>query len=103
MTLNTLLGQILLLFGVGFLIANIRLGLELLRWTRRRRGALLVWPGPKPPFFALSLGIGVMLGLLILLKAYLALRGDPAISVWFRRFVSDTPHSLVTAAAFSSR
>jgi hypothetical protein len=90
MTLNTLLGQILLLFGVGFLIANVRVGLELFRWRRRRRGALLVWPAPKPPFFALSLGIGVMLGLLILLKAYLALRGDPPLSEWFRRFVTDT-------------
>jgi hypothetical protein len=90
MTLNTLLGQILVLFGIGFLIANVRLGLELLRWSRRRRAALLVWPAPPPPFFALSLGIGVMLGLLILLKAYLALRGDPPLSEWFRRFVSDT-------------
>ena len=90
MTLNTLLGQILLLFGVGFLIANVRLGLELLRWSRRRRDALLVWPAQKPPFFALSLGIGMMLGLLILLKAYLALRGDPPLTEWFRRFVSGT-------------
>jgi hypothetical protein len=90
MTLNTLLAQILLLFGVGFLIANVRLGLELLRWSRRRRDALLVWPAPKPPFFALSLGIGMMLGLLILLKAYLALRGDPPLGEWFRRFVTGT-------------
>jgi hypothetical protein len=89
MTLNALLGQILLLFGVGFLIANLRVGLELLRWMRRRRGALVVWPAPKPPFYALSLGIGVMLGLLILLKAYLALRGDPPLAEWFRRFVTD--------------
>jgi hypothetical protein len=90
MTLDTLLGQILLLFGVGFLIANVRLGLELLRWNRRRVTALLVWPAPKPPFFAMSLAIGMVLGLLILLKAYLALRGDPPLSEWFRRFVSDT-------------
>jgi xanthosine utilization system XapX-like protein len=90
MTLNTLLGQILLLFGVGFLIANVRVGFELVRFIRRRHTALLVWPAPNPPFFALSLGIGVMLGLLILLKAYLALRGDPPLSEWFRRFVTDT-------------
>jgi hypothetical protein len=90
MTLDALLGQILLLFGVGFLIANLRVGVELLRWWRRRGDALIVWPAPKPPFFALSLGIGVMLGLLILLKAYLALRGDPPLSEWFRRFVTDT-------------
>ena len=90
MTLDALLGQILLLFGVGFLIANVRMSVELLRWHRRRRNALIVWPASKPPFFALSLGIGMMLGLLILFKAYLALRGDPPLSEWFRRFVSDT-------------
>lgn len=89
MTLNALLGQILLLFGVGFLVANLRMGLELVRWARRRRTALITWPAAKPPFYALSLGIGVMLGLLVLLKAYLALRGDPPLSEWFRRFVSD--------------
>jgi hypothetical protein len=89
MTLDALLGQILLLFGVGFFIANVRMGLELLRWYRRRAAALIVWPAPKPPFYAMSLGIGVMLGLLILLKAYLALRGDPPLSEWFRRFASD--------------
>ena len=89
MTLNQLLGQILLLFGVGFLIANLRMAAELLRWLRRRRDALLAWPAPKPPFYALSLGIGVMLGLLVLLKAYLALRGNPPMGEWFRRFASD--------------
>jgi hypothetical protein len=89
MTLDTLLGRILLLFGVGFLIANVRLGVELVRWRTRRRSALIVWPAPKPPFYALSLGIGVMLGLLILLKAYLALRGNPPLGEWFRRFSSD--------------
>jgi hypothetical protein len=89
MTLDALLGQILLLFGIGFLIANVRLGLELVRWTRRRRAALVVWPAPKPPFFALSLGIGVMLGLLVLLKAYLALRGVTTLRQWAPAFVTD--------------
>jgi hypothetical protein len=74
---------------VGFFIANVRVGLELVRWRRRKAAALIVWPAPKPPFFLMSLGIGVMLGLLILLKAYLALRGDPPLSEWFRRFLGD--------------
>ena len=90
MTLDALLGQILLLFGAGFLIANVRVGLELLRWRHRSRSALIVWPAPKPPFYAMSLGIGVMLGLLILLKAYMALRGAPPLAEWFRRFVGST-------------
>jgi hypothetical protein len=89
MTLDTLLGRILLLFGLGFLIANVRVAAELLRFRKRKSGALIVWPAPKPPFFLMSLGIGVMLGLLILLKAYLALRGDPPLGEWFRRFSSD--------------
>jgi hypothetical protein len=90
MTLDPLLGQILLVFGVGFSIANVRLGIELVRWTRRRRTALVVWPAPKPPFFALSLGIGVMLGLLVMLKAYLALRGVATLREWAPIFVTDT-------------
>jgi hypothetical protein len=89
MTLNTLLGQILLVFGVGFLIANVRVGIQLLRWRQRRRHALVTWPASKPPFYAMSLGIGVLLGLLLLLKAYLALRGNPPLDEWFRRFTSD--------------
>lgn len=89
MTLGTLLDQILLVFGVGFFIANLRQGVELLQWRRRRRQALVTWPAAKPPFYAMSLGIGVMLGLLVLFKAYLALRGDPALGEWFRRFARD--------------
>jgi hypothetical protein len=89
MTLEALLGQILLLFGLGFLVANLRAGLELARWGRRRRTALLTWPAPKPPLYALSLGTGVILGMLVLLKAYLALAGDPPLSEWFRRFGSN--------------
>jgi len=89
MTVNAVLGQILLLFGAGFLVANLRLALELARWGKRRRTALITWPAPKPPLFAMSLGIGVMLGLLVLLKAYLALRGDPPLLEWFKRFTSD--------------
>lgn len=58
----------LLLLGVGFLIANARLLLEYLRYRRRRRGALLVWQGPKPPYYGLSLAIGVMLGFLVFFK-----------------------------------
>ena len=86
MSLVTLLPQILLALGVGFLIANVRLGLELIRWLSRRRTALIVWSAKKPPFFGLSLGIGVMLGLLILLKAYLALRQTTTLGAWFRVF-----------------
>ena len=89
MTLEALLGQILVLFGLGFLVANVRAGLELVRWLTRRRTALITWPGPKPPLYAMSLGMGVLLGLLVLLKAYLALAGDPPLGEWFRRFATN--------------
>ena len=37
-------------------------------------GALLTWPGPKPPYYAMALAIGVVLGLLVMVKLY---RGLP--------------------------
>jgi hypothetical protein len=57
--------RLLLLFGVGFLVANLKVGLELLRYHRARRTALLVWQRPKPRYYAMSLLIGVILGLLL--------------------------------------
>lgn len=86
MTLVALLPQILLVLGVGFLIANLRVALELVRWRQRRASALITWPAKKPPYYGLSLGIGMMLGLLILLKAYLALRQSSGLGPWFSVF-----------------
>ena len=86
MTLVTLLPQILLALGVGFLIANIRMGWELVSWRRRREGSLITWAGRTPPHYGLSLAIGMMLGLLILVKAYLALGRANTLSQWFLVF-----------------
>lgn len=86
MSLVALLPQILLVLGVGFLLANVRLAVELVRWRRRRPAALVTWAARKPPFYGLSLGIGMMLGLLILLKAYLALRQSTGLAEWFGVF-----------------
>jgi hypothetical protein len=86
MTLVALLPQILLVLGVGFLIANVRLGIELAQWFRRRAAVLVAWPARKPPFFGLSLAIGVMLGLLILLKAYLTSRQVSTLTAWLPLF-----------------
>jgi hypothetical protein len=59
------MARLLLLFGVGFLAANL-LGLaEQAIYWRRRRTALLTWRGRRPPLFRLQLGIGVTLGLLL--------------------------------------
>ena len=74
MTLTALLPQILLILGIGFLIANVRLALDLWRWRRRRINELVTWQAKRPPYFGLSLGLGVVLGMLMLLKAYITWR-----------------------------
>lgn len=68
MNVQRVLAGILLLLGVGFLVANARLILEYLRFRRRRRGALLIWPSPKPPSYGMALAIGVVLGFLLFYK-----------------------------------
>lgn len=57
--------RLLLLFGIGFLVANVKVGLELLQYRRAKRAALLVWPRPKPRYYGMSLLIGIILGLLL--------------------------------------
>ena len=86
MTLVGLLPQILLVLGLGFLIANLRVALELMRWMRHRSKALITWPARKPPYYGLSLGIGLMLGILILVKAYLAWRRGGVLAEWLSLF-----------------
>jgi len=54
-----------LLLGVGFLVANARLAVEYARYMKRRRGALLTWRGPKPPYYLMQLAIGVVLGVIL--------------------------------------
>jgi hypothetical protein len=58
----------LLALGAGFLVANTRLVLLYISYLRRRRRALLVWPGPKPPYYVMGLSIGVVLGVLVFCK-----------------------------------
>lgn len=66
--LYDVLSLVLLLLGFGFLIANLRLGAELVRYFRLRSSALLVWPGKRPPFYGLALTLGVVLGVLVIVK-----------------------------------
>jgi hypothetical protein len=68
MGLQDLLQLVLFLFGVGFLIANLLVIADLIRFWIKRRSALLVWPGEKPRFYGFSLALGVMLGLLLVFK-----------------------------------
>ena len=65
---SPLVTAVLVVFGLGFLVANARLMLEYARFLRRRRGALLIWPSPKPPYYGMALALGVVLGLLVFVK-----------------------------------
>ena len=58
----------LLLLGAGFLVANAHLLLEYARFMRRRRGALVIWSSPAPAYDGISLGLGVVLGVLVFYK-----------------------------------
>ena len=67
--LAPLIRQALIALGVLFVIVNLKVGSQLANWWRIRRQAIVAWPGPKPPFYAINLGIGVMLGILLLVSA----------------------------------
>jgi hypothetical protein len=69
------LSLVLLVLGFGFLAANIRIAVELVRHARMKPLALLTWPGPRPPFYGLVLTLGVVLGILVFVK--LAVQGRP--------------------------
>lgn len=63
-----LLRNVLLLFGVGFLIANLKVVVDLLRFRVRKASALLVWSVPKPRFYRFGVLLAVVLGLLLAAK-----------------------------------
>jgi hypothetical protein len=66
--MTELLPLVLFVLGIGFLVANLRLIASFLRFLRVRSTAVLTWPTPKPPFYALFLALGVVLGLLVFIK-----------------------------------
>ena len=63
-----MLQNILFIFGVGFLVANIKVFTDLIKFKLRKKTALLIWSNPKPRFYGFSLGLGVVLGLLVAFK-----------------------------------
>jgi hypothetical protein len=58
--------QLLLLLGIGFLVANVRVGIDAVRFVRRRSSAVLTWRGPRPRYYGLQLALGVVLGGLLM-------------------------------------
>ena len=65
---------VLFVFGVGFLAANIKLIVDLVRFQRRKRTALLVWEAPKPRFYAFNLALGVACGVLLAVELFVLRR-----------------------------
>lgn len=66
--MHNVLSLVMLVLGFGFLVANLRLLAELVRFFRIRSSAVLVWPGKAPPFYGLVLTLGVVLGILVFVK-----------------------------------
>ena len=61
-------------FAAVFVCANAVVGLRLFRAWRRRRQAVLTWPTPRPPYYGLNLGIGIVFGALLLLNIFVLRR-----------------------------
>jgi hypothetical protein len=59
---------VLYVLGVGFLLANLRVFFQFMRFLRLRSSALLTWPGRRPPFYGLLLALGAILSVLIVYK-----------------------------------
>jgi hypothetical protein len=72
--LDHTLPWILFALGLGFLLANLRLALQLLQALRLRSQALLTWRSPRPPFYPLLVGMAVTLGALLLIELTLRFR-----------------------------
>lgn len=64
------LSWVLLVLGVGFLVANLRLAVQLLKGLRLRSQAVLTWKGPRPPFYALLVAISVTLAIVLAIELY---------------------------------
>ena len=65
---DSVLPAALWVLGAGFLVANVRLLGRFLRFLRLRSTAVLTWPGRPTSFYLVSLGLGILLGLLAFLK-----------------------------------
>src|SRR5436190_17907116 len=66
--------RILVVLGVGFMIANLRIGVDAYRFLKRRSSAILTWRGMKPRYYGMQLGLGVVLGLLLVFDSVILVR-----------------------------
>ena len=95
-----LLTGVLVLLGFGFLVANVRLAFDYVRFLRRRRSALLTWRAPKPPQYGFALGLGVALGLLVIAKLVVLRRQAFGESMMFLYYAYFFPMSLTIGRGF---
>jgi len=66
------LPQLLIAIGVFFLIVNVRLLFDFIRFMRIRSSALLTWRSPTPRFYPFFIVVGVVLaGVIVYKLAYL--------------------------------
>ena len=68
---ETLLPQLLFVFGLGFFAANVKVTADLLRFLLRKSSAVLIWENPKPRFYGFALALGAVLGLLVVVKIFI--------------------------------
>jgi hypothetical protein len=65
---HSLLRTVLMILGAGFLAANVKIIVQFVRFFRLRSSAVLTWPGKRPPAYGLFLLMGVILGIVIMIK-----------------------------------
>ena len=60
--------RLLVVLGVGFLGANLKVIGDLIKYRQRRQTALLTWQGARPAYYRLNILLAVTLGLLLAAK-----------------------------------
>jgi len=60
--------RLLFVLGLGFLGANLKVAIDLIKYRQRRQHALLTWQGPRPVYYRLNILLAVTLGLLLAAK-----------------------------------
>ena len=60
--------RVLVVLGVGFLGANLKVLGDLIKYRQRRQTALLPWQGSRPAYYRLNMLLAVTLGLLLAAK-----------------------------------
>jgi hypothetical protein len=73
--MNLAVETLLLVLGVGFLVANLRILSGLVRYQFTRRSAVLTWPGRRPQAYRVFLVLALALFLIIVTKVVVQRRG----------------------------